>query len=241
MGHKTARPVIARVKMLLVTPDHEEPLAETMTHRPAWADRQGDTSCVPGNDAAASASGLGGAPKNAYARRMPANSDALLQLVYDRSEIADTLYRYAAGMDRGDAALLASALTEDCVFDFTRAGAKLDLDFKVLTGREAIVATLTRLIGPLDTSHTASNVQVEVNGDTASLRAWVMSQHFLPGDGPRRNTEYALLMNHYQAELARAGDRWLFKHVVIDNAWADGDPTILMAMASLKASRAQLR
>ena len=36
---------------------------------------------------------------------------------YARSEIAETLYRWAAGMDFGDEDLLTSAFTEDVVFD----------------------------------------------------------------------------------------------------------------------------
>jgi hypothetical protein len=42
----------------------------------------------------------------------------LAQLANDRFEIADALHRYAFGLDHGDADSLASALTEDCRFDF---------------------------------------------------------------------------------------------------------------------------
>ena len=35
------------------------------------------------------------------------------KLAYDRTEIADTLYPYAAGLDLGDAGVLASSFTED--------------------------------------------------------------------------------------------------------------------------------
>ncbi|MBA2585023.1 MAG: nuclear transport factor 2 family protein [Chthoniobacterales bacterium] len=59
----------------------------------------------------------------------------LAQLTYDRTEIADTFYRYALGLDHGDANSLASAFTADCVFDFTPAGAKLGIDFPVVSGR----------------------------------------------------------------------------------------------------------
>ena len=64
----------------------------------------------------------------------------LAQLASGRYEIADTLHRYAFGLDHGDADSLASAFTEDCVFDFRPAGKKLSLDFPLLTGRDAIVA-----------------------------------------------------------------------------------------------------
>src|SRR5439155_23056464 len=69
------------------------------------------------------------------------NTD-LAQLACDRYEIADTLHRYAFGLDHGDADSLASAFAEDCIFDFRPAGIKLGIDFPKLSGREAIVNAL---------------------------------------------------------------------------------------------------
>jgi len=162
------------------------------------------------------------------------------QLANDRYEIADTLHRYAFGIDHGDVDSLASTFTEDCVFDFTPAGKKLGLDFPKLTGRDAIVQALLPLLGPLDTSHTVSNLQVEISGDTATLYAYVMSQHFMPRQGCRRGSENALLMNRYDCELVRdGGQKWRFKRVTIDNAWMQGDPEILNALARERALRAR--
>jgi hypothetical protein len=104
-----------------------------------------------------------------------------------------------------------------------------------------VVKTLIPLIGPLDTSHTASNLQVEVNGDSATLHAYVMSQHFMPGEGSRQGTEHTLLMNRYDADLVRDGKTWRFARIVIDNAWAEGDPAIITAMATLRVARAKAR
>lgn len=82
---------------------------------------------------------------------------------------------------------------------------------------------------------------MEVSGDTATLHAYLMSQHFMPGDGPRRGSEYALLMNRYETELVRDGQKWRFKRVVIDNAWAEGDPGILTALATHRVARSKLK
>lgn len=155
----------------------------------------------------------------------------LAQQAADRYEIADTLHRYAFGLDHGDADSLASAFADDCVFDFRPAGKKLGIDFPALTGRQAIVEALIPLIGPLDTSNTSSNLQIEISDDSATLYAYVMSQHFRPREGPRRGTESALLMNRYDCELRRDGQKWRFKRVTIDNSWAEGDPEILTVMA----------
>lgn len=159
----------------------------------------------------------------------------LAQLACDRYEIADALHRYAFGLDHGDADSLTSALTEDCVFDFRPAGRKLGIDFPRLTNRQAIVNAVLPLIGPLDTSHTASNLQIEISDDSATLSAYLMSQHFMPRQGSRRGSENALLMNRYDCELVRDGQKWRFKRVTIDNAWAQGDPEILNAMATHRA------
>src|SRR5947208_3891774 len=156
----------------------------------------------------------------------------LAQLANDRFEIADALHRYAFGLDHGDADSLASALTEDCRFDFRPAGRKLEIDFPLLSGRDAILNGVLPLIGPLDTSHSVSNLQIEISGDTATLYAYVLSQHFLPRQGSRRGSEYALLMNRYDCEVVRDGEKWRFKKMTIDNAWVLGDPEILNALAS---------
>jgi 3-phenylpropionate/cinnamic acid dioxygenase small subunit len=163
------------------------------------------------------------------------------QLACDRYEIADALHRYAFGLDHGDADALASAFTEDCVFDFRPAGKKLELDFAKLTGRQAIVDTLIPLLGPLDTSHTVSNVQIEISDDSATLYAYVMSQHFMPRQGSCRGSENALLMNRYDCELVRDGQKWRFKRVTIDNTWAQGNPEILNALAIHRALAAKTK
>ena len=172
---------------------------------------------------------------------MDSTAAELAQLAYDRTEIADTVYRYAFGLDHGDPDSLASALTEDCVLDFTAAGRKLGIDFPVLTGRKAVLQTLLPMIGPLDTSHTPNNLQVEVSGDTATLHGYMMSQHFMPGQGPRQGSEYALLMNRYEGELVRDGMKWRFRRLLIDNAWAEGDPGIITALASHRVAKAKAK
>ena len=166
-------------------------------------------------------------------------SKELAQLAADRYEIADALHRFAFGLDHGDADSLASALTEDCVLDFRPAGKKLGLDFGKLTGRQAIVDALIPLLGPLDTSHTTSNLQIEVSEDTATLYCYMLAQHFLPRQGPRPGSENALLMNRYDGQLIRDGQKWRFRQIVIDNAWAQGNPEILNALATQRALSAR--
>ena len=171
----------------------------------------------------------------------------LAQLAQDRYEIADALHRYAFGLDHDHADSVASVLAEDCKFDFTPAGRKLGLSFPLVIGRQEIVSKVLPLIGPLRTSHTASNIQIEISGDEATLAAYVMAQHLMPHGDPQR--DFALLMNRYDCELVRAtnssagegADRrsWRFKRITIDNAWAQGNPEILHVSATSNALRSK--
>jgi hypothetical protein len=54
--------------------------------------------------------------------------------------------------------------------------------------------------------------------------------------GPQSN---ALLMNRYDCELVRDGQKWRFKPLAIDNAWVQGDPDILNALTGGRALRAK--
>lgn len=168
-------------------------------------------------------------------------STDLAQLANDRYEIADALHRYAFGLDHGDADSLASAFMDDSILDFTPAGKKLELNFPKLTGRQTIVDALIPLLGPLDTSHTVSNLQIEVSDHSASLYAYVMAQHFMPRQGSQRGADNALLMNRYDCELVRDGQKWRFKRVTIDNAWAQGNPQILNALAIQRSLAAKAK
>lgn len=168
-------------------------------------------------------------------------SNDLALIAADRYEIADALHRFAFGLDHGDADSVASALTEDCVLDFRPAGKKLGLDFGKLTGRQAIVDALIPLLGPLDTSHTTSNLQIEVSEDTATLYCYMLAQHFLPRQGSRPGSENALLMNRYDGQLMRDGQKWRFRQIVIDNAWAQGNPEILNALATQRVLASKSR
>lgn len=154
------------------------------------------------------------------------------QVAADHYEIADALHRFAFGLDHGDADSLTSAIPEDCVLDFRPAGKKLGLDFPKMTGRQAIVDALIPLLGPLDTSHTVTNLQIEIGEDSATLYCYVMAQHFMPREGPRPGAENALLMNRYDCELVREAQKWRFRQITIDNAWAQGNPEILNALAT---------
>lgn len=155
--------------------------------------------------------------------------DDKLQLLIDHAAIADALHRYTAGLDHGDADLLASSLTEDAMVDLTPATSKIGLDFPALKPRDTVVGALIPAVGPLDTSHVISNIRATVDGDTAHVNCYAMAQHYLPQEGPEPDrTRHALMMNRYDADLTRDGSAWRISRLTIDNAWFEGDETVLL-------------
>ena len=94
-----------------------------------------------------------------------------------------------------------------------------------------VVGALTAAVGPLDTSHSITNIRIDITGDTATTRCYAQANHYLPGEGPRPDrTRHALMMNRYTAEMVRVEENWRIRRLLIDCAWFDGDPQVLVAL-----------
>lgn len=143
--------------------------------------------------------------------------------LHDTQAVLDTLYRFAAGINLRDRAVLSSAFTEDAISDFRPAGAKAGFEYPVLQGREIIVEALSPSLSGLDTTHSFSNPRVVVDGDTARVDVLVEAQHVSSVDGARQY----LMKNRYDVVMARRDAGWEIKHVIVDNVWRTGDPGVL--------------
>lgn len=141
----------------------------------------------------------------------------------DKLAVIETLYRFAAGLDLRNKDLLASAFAADAISDFRPAGKKAGFEYPVLQGRDNIVDALRGSLGKIDTTHSVSNPRVNIQGDKAKLDALVEAQHLPSNDHSR----HYLMKNRYDVEMSRQGDLWVIQHVIIDNVWRTGDPTVL--------------
>ncbi|KAK7422700.1 hypothetical protein QQX98_001488 [Neonectria punicea] len=146
-----------------------------------------------------------------------------MQQIADKVAVVEALYRFAAGIDLRDQALLASALAENAISDFRPAATKAGFEYPVIEGREAIVTALSTSLISLDTAHSVSNPRVTLDGDKAHLEALVEAQH-VPRDDPSR---HYLMKNRYNVELVRQGDVWVILRNTVDNVWRDGDQAVL--------------
>lgn len=141
----------------------------------------------------------------------------------DKLGVVDALYRYAAGIDLKDKALLESAVSVEIVLDPTPATTKIGFDYPVLEGRDTVVAVLLDSLDNIETTHSVSNPRVRLAGDRAHLEAIVAAQHLPRNDHSR----HILLTNRFDLELIKHGDHWLIERLIIDNVWLDGDLAVL--------------
>ena len=156
-----------------------------------------------------------------------------LQALEDRAAIADALYRFAAGQDQKDPALFASAFAADARLDFTQPARRLGAATPTpIQGRDLIVRTIMDTIVHLDTTHTVTNLRVELQGERAALRALIEAQHLVHG----RHEQRLLLKNLYRATAVRDGTKWRLGRVVIENVWYEGDATVLLPAAARAAA-----
>ncbi|MFE1794542.1 nuclear transport factor 2 family protein [Streptomyces sp. NPDC059517] len=141
----------------------------------------------------------------------------------DKFAVVETLYRYAAGLDLRDKDLLASAFADDAVADFGPATKKAGQEYPPIKGGETIATALLGSLGHLDTTHSLSNPRVSLDGDTAHLEGIMACQHLPRTDHSR----HVLMTNRYDVELVRQGEVWVVQHLTVDNAWTEGDPSVL--------------
>ena len=118
----------------------------------------------------------------------------------EKLAVADALLRFVAGVDAGDATLLASGVAPQAEVDFGPCGERLGLDFGVLHGRAAIVGFLAGTAERQVTSHAVTNPRTAVDGDGAHLSALVDAVHIVRAAPDTRFR----MMNRYDAELRRA-------------------------------------
>jgi len=150
-------------------------------------------------------------------------SSPLAEETTEKLAVVEALYRYAAGIDLRDGALLAAALTEDAVSDFGLAAAKAGFEYPVLEGRDTIVHALMASLIPFDTTHSVNNPRVAIDGDKAVLDALVEAQHVLKTDHAR----HYLMKNRYDVRLVKQGETWLIQHIIVDNVWRAGDASLM--------------
>jgi hypothetical protein len=136
-----------------------------------------------------------------------------LQALHDKLEIHELLARYARGVDDRDWDLYRSVFTEDAHIDYSSAGAAVGPRDEVAAYLEQAMATLPWY------QHYITNVEIELGGDTAHVRAMFFNPMQLPGiDGPSSCGGY------YHHDLVRTSDGWKSRRLIEESRWFTNPP-----------------
>ena len=137
-----------------------------------------------------------------------------LQRISDELEIAALLSRYARAVDTKDWALYRSVFTDDAYVDYSSAG--------VIAGpRDEVADWLSQAFTAIAMSmHYITNVETQIEGDTATVRAMFYNPFQLSG-----MPELSHCGGYYHHELVRTPDGWRSRSLREENAWFENAST----------------
>jgi 3-phenylpropionate/cinnamic acid dioxygenase small subunit len=136
-----------------------------------------------------------------------------VQATADKIEIGELLARYARAVDSRDWELWKSVFTPDAHIDYSSAGAAVGLRDEVADWLEKGLAAV-----PM-TQHFISNVEIDLNGDTARVRAMFYNPMLLPG-----MSDLSYCGGNYRHDMTRTPSGWRSTRLVEENAWFVNHP-----------------
>lgn len=131
--------------------------------------------------------------------------------VADRLAIDDLLDAYASALDTKDWDELRMLFTPDAVVDYTEEGG-------IRGTVEEAIAWFQQALAPFTASqHFVTNRRVQIDGDTASVHAYIFSPLGVPsGEGA---LTLVMAGGFYSDELRRTPDGWRFAARTIHASW----------------------
>ena len=149
--------------------------------------------------------------------------------VEDRMNIAETMARFAAGIDTRDWVMYRSVFTEHIDVDYRSWRVE---SYGPMTA-DAWVARATRLFPGLDASqHALSNLRFEVDGDAAVCHAYVRADHYLVN---RFGDSMFTIGGMYSDRLVRGDTGWLITGKALKVLWSQGNKHV-MTLAAERAA-----
>ncbi len=133
----------------------------------------------------------------------------------DREDIIDLAVRYAWALDSKNVDGLRDVFTPD---------ATAMLRGVECNGVDQIIARIGGSILRLDcTQHLISNHQVIVDGDTATHRCQLQSQHVRAATEGGHNF---IVGGYYEDRVVRTPDGWRIAHRLMQQTWTEGNPAV---------------
>jgi len=137
-----------------------------------------------------------------------------LQELSDRLEIQDLLTRYTVAIDTKDWKLLDTCFTPDAHVDYTATGGTKG-------AYPEVRAWLEKALAPFPmTVHYISNTTVELRGDRASSRTYVINPMGFPKDDG--TLHIFTVGGYYVDKLTRTDEGWRISERIEESAFMDG-------------------
>jgi 3-phenylpropionate/cinnamic acid dioxygenase small subunit len=131
-----------------------------------------------------------------------------LQAIADKLEIQEQLARYARGVDTRDWDLWRSVFTPDALVDYSKSGFACG-------PRDEVAASLAQAFATIPwATHHISNVEIDLDGDRAQVRAMFYNPMQLPGMESASSTG-----GYYHHEFVRTPEGWKSAHLVEEPVW----------------------
>jgi 3-phenylpropionate/cinnamic acid dioxygenase small subunit len=131
----------------------------------------------------------------------------------DQEDIAGLLYRYARAVDTKDWDLYRSVFTDDAHIDYSTAvfAGSLDDAVAFFTGDFSALVTMSM--------HYITNIESEIDGDTARVRAMFYNPTQIKGVAP-----LSMFGGYYYHDLVRTPDGWRSRHLREEMTWTANSP-----------------
>ena len=131
-----------------------------------------------------------------------------LHALHDKLEIQELLARYARSVDDRDWVLYRSVFSDDAFIDYTSAGA-------IAGTREEVADFLEQAFTAIEWSqHYITNIEIDLDGDAAHVRAMFYNPMQLPGMG-----DASFCGGFYHHDLVRTPDGWRSARLIEENRW----------------------
>jgi hypothetical protein len=150
----------------------------------------------------------------------------------DQLAVAETLYRYAQGVDRRDWVLYRSLFTDPVTVDFSSFDPNLRA--RTVSADDWVAGVMPAFTGLAASQHSMTNPIATVDGEDATITMYVRAHHVHDPDDP---ASYYTVGGYYDDTLVRVDGRWLLREVRLTVTWREGDPGI-MARARADGNRA---
>ncbi len=132
----------------------------------------------------------------------------------DRLALTELMSRYARSLDEHDWRELESLFTDDLYAEHGVVTPPLHSRAEFM----AVVRGMETMPRLRYLQHYVSNVEVNVEGDAARVRAFLHAIHWVDGDiGP----EVVPAGARYEVDAVRAGGEWRIRRLIVHETWLD--------------------